>query len=472
MSESNRGFDFAESIREAGTIGSVGLWNTNLVGGWIPQGIMNQLQISMGNDGGVNWTSFGNWEGKGTKELAQAKFLAFMTQKQNTNGTITMQVPFSPSVVRAQVLSLQANDPLVHYLASDMQDIDKTGTNSVSKVALASKDRNPLLDNLKKVNRGYRPWGVTGQNESGEIDDSIPNNDLYEVGLKDPGVKTPDNWEFPTNKFPNVGWIGRVHRGTPWQTVYLKSYDLVDPEQEADKLAINMRRWQKWTGNENPGDAITNRPANDRYLFDLFTATFDENVTKGLLPVNQTNLASWSGVFGGLVVLSNNTSGGGVATFVVSPVAVDGPNGPLNRIYDGISKTRSGYKDKSFAKLGDVLATPELSDRSPYLPSDKAGVVYTSGLRDAVYEWLPQQVMGLLKFTEPRFVVYTYGQSLKPAPGAIITARPLVGPDFFGLCTNYQVTAEFATRSIVRVENPKSDTPRIVLENYNILPPD
>jgi len=40
--------------------------------------------------------------------------------------------------------------------------------------------------------------------------------------LMDAGVRRSDDWMFPTNKFPNIGWLGRVHRGTPWQTVYIK----------------------------------------------------------------------------------------------------------------------------------------------------------------------------------------------------------------------------------------------------------
>jgi hypothetical protein len=148
---------------------------------------------------------------------------------------------------------------------------------------------------------------------------------------------------------------------------------------------------------------------------------------------------------------------------------VDGPNGPLARIYAGISRTRSDtnlFPKQTFNRLGDILSVPELTDASPFVP-DKNSAIYKSGMRDAVYEWLPQQVMGLLKFSEPRYVIYAYGQSLKPAPNSLVMSGP-----FFGLCTNYQVTAEVATRSVVRVENPKSDTPRVVEENYNLLPPD
>ena len=47
------------------------------------------------------------------------------------------------------------------------------------------------------------------------------------LAIKDPLVYCSDDWNFPTNKFPTVGWLGRVHRGTPWQTVYLKASNVL-----------------------------------------------------------------------------------------------------------------------------------------------------------------------------------------------------------------------------------------------------
>ena len=71
-----------------------------------------------------------------------------------------------------------------------------------------------------------------------------------------------------------------------------------------------------------------------------------------------------------------------------------------------------------------------------------------------------------------RYVVYCYGQTLKPAPNGIVTSGT-----YFGLVTNYQVTAESGTRAIIRVENTPTPgnptaTPHIVVEQYNPLPPD
>ena len=82
-------------------------------------------------------------------------------------------------------------------------------------------------------------------------------------------------------------------------------------------------------------------------------------------------------------------------------------------------------------------------------------------------ERIPQQIMGLLRGGEqPRFVIYSYGQALKPAERSLVTSGP-----FFGMCTNYQIMAETATRAVVRVEGAPNN-PRVVLEEFNVLPPD
>jgi hypothetical protein len=84
-----------------------------------------------------------------------------------------------------------------------------------------------------------------------------------------------------------------------------------------------------------------------------------------------------------------------------------------------------------------------------------------------VYERLPQQVLGLLKGGEqPRFVIYAYGQALKPANNSIVTGGP-----YLGLCTNYQITAEVAIRAVVRIEGA-TNNPRAVTESFDVLPPD
>src|SRR5208283_5077810 len=86
-------------------------------------------------------------------------------------------------------------------------------------------DRTPVVnltnDNFgTTLNQRYAPWGV-GVSPAG-ADQNTAN-----LAYKDPLVRMSDDWDFPTNKFPTVGWLGRVHRGTPWQTVYLKATNIL-----------------------------------------------------------------------------------------------------------------------------------------------------------------------------------------------------------------------------------------------------
>ena len=312
-----------------------------------------------------------------------------------------------------------------------------------------------------------------------------------------------DDWQFPTNALPNVGWLGRIHRGTPWQTVYLKASDLniaqfTSPVTNlASWLAAYpgpSSQWGDWSGNPNFADAYFTRPATDRLLFDVFTTAVNDNASRGQLSVNQTNLAAWSAIFSGVVVLTNT----GTATPKFSPQIIE-PAGiynaldtntwpPLVRMVAGINaerertNTMGGFVHPGgwFRSAGDILSVPQLTDASPYLSLDTNSLSFKRGVNDAAYEWLPQQIMSLVRVTEPRFVIYAYGQALRPAENSVYT----VGGPFFGMCTNYQITAEVASRAVVRVEgsvdpadannaNPKRRyPPRLIVESYNYLPPD
>ena len=95
---------------------------------------------------------------------------------------------------------------------------------------------------------------------------------------------------------------------------------------------------------------------------------------------------------------------------------------------------------------------------------------------DEVLERIPQQIVGLLRQDEPKFVIYAFGQSLKPAPGSILTAPGT----FFNLCTNYVVTGEFSTRTVVRFDGSPTEPInsdnlanrfRPVIEDHRVLPP-
>ena len=72
-------------------------------------------------------------------------------------------------------------------------------------------------------------------------------------------------------------------------------------------------------------------------------------------------------------------------------------------------------------------------------------------------------------------MVYAFGQSLKPA------ARSLTSdPNFYHMCTNYQIAGEVTTKTVFRVEgefpvqgNPLTQNKPLhaVVESFEVLPP-
>jgi hypothetical protein len=108
--------------------------------------------------------------------------------------------------------------------------------------------------------------------------------------------------------------------------------------------------------------------------------------------------------------------------------------------------------------------------------------IQQQGISDEVYEWLPQQMMSLLRCpTGPRYVIYCYGQTLKPAQNGLVTSSSTLpsGLNPFGMATNYQVVAESAVRAVVSVHPHVSATSTgfvtnytTTVESYIVLPPD
>ncbi|HQL80379.1 MAG TPA: hypothetical protein PLU91_19435, partial [Verrucomicrobiota bacterium] len=136
------------------------------------------------------------------------------------------------------------------------------------------------------------------------------------------------------------------------------------------------------------------------------------------------------------------------------------------------------FPNQAFRRLGDILTVPELTVASPFLNTNVPPGNPNYALNDAAYERLPQQIAGLLKVDPvPRFVIYSFGQTLKPA----LRSPFVTSGQFSGLCTNYQIMAETATRTVVRFEGVplyQRGTPaaisglRPVIESYNVLPLD
>ena len=472
-------------------------------------GINNQIEASLGH-GNATWNNAGPVADKDAAIL-------FFKGQFIPNGQPTSNIfnaPYQPFRNIYLTTSWQANDPLVHYTVGDLMDLQHT---NVVVDNFSSTVPRPT-DNLGKLNTRYSPWGGSPVKGTGTTSAAIPKFDLR---VKDSLLIGSDGWDFPTNKYPNPGWLGRVHRGSPWQTVYWKPY------------GIDLATWQTWTGNglwvTNVGqfptsmilprsavpptffpqpttdpfnftigmaiyDSFLTQPTNDWHLLDLFTTALNDNATRGQLSINQTNLAAWSAALSGVIVLTNNLADDGTPIYdgignvvpgwmPIQPAGVYDPFNqatwpPLVRLVNAINNARTNTTRHVFSHLSELLAVPEMTVASPFLNTNAPTSDPNYALNDAMIERLPQQIAGLLKDDSvPRFVIYAFGQTLKPeSTRAILKSGP-----FTGLCTNYQVVAEAATRTVVRFEgiqpylggNPPAITNlHPVIESFTVLPPD
>ena len=449
-------------------------------------GVSNQIIVSRNYKlaPGGTWVQSPNFVAKSgftTPKSESSYFDAFFTGNQATNNygakspntDLVAQAPYAPVRTVYDYTLWQANDPLVHYLASDLTYVGKAQGSSVG----AGNDGNAPVPSVSYYDAvygdRYQPWGRKTQMEAAPTPVDF---NAYQLAYRDPLVWRSDYWGFPTNPLPTVGWLGRVHRGTPWQTVFLKSTNILTDAN------LGTNTWAYWSGNQNVFDAANSAPVQDRLLFDLFTTRFNDNAVRGALSVNQTHLAAWSAVFGGLVTLFNTAVSPNPGSVPATTYMVIDPAGPagnasvLGQLVNGssgINAARTKFVNPdglvgAFEHAGDILSVPALTVASPLLNLNWA----QNGISDALYEWLPQQTLGLLRVDDtPRFVVYCFGQTLKPARDSLVLDN---SAGQFGLCTNYQVTAENAARAVIRLERHITATGTNftpVVESYNPLPP-
>ncbi|HXG46717.1 MAG TPA: hypothetical protein VNO52_03765, partial [Methylomirabilota bacterium] len=454
----------------------------------LSMGISNQIRWSTNRPTGASWWVETVTDPVGGRPVATgvAGFARYLNPVgTNVSPDLVVHAPYVPSFLAYVQSSWEVNDPLVHYTMEDLRPL--ANLESGGNVPLLASPPNFVTGlGLGEVNQQFNPWGGRQgalDNQSVLLKDSFPlaldyaeRQRLAGQGLEG---KASDYWDFPTNKFPNVGWLGRVHRGTPWQTIYLKA---IPPNAPA------------WVGGGAPGKTLDTHPTRDWRLVDHFTVAPHPNATRGRLSINQTNLAAWSAVLSGVTVTygTNNPNlfpSGTNGAMILQPAAYETN---IAWIVNAINAARTNLPPPhQFARLGDILAVPALTTRAPHLYSGDPQMEADAGtantpLSDADYEALPQRILSLLKVggdlrSPPRFVVYAWGQSLKPAPNSIVQSGPR-----FGLCRNYQITGETAYRAVVRVEpqlkrdatgNPTREidwtvAPRAVVESFNILPPE
>ena len=377
-------------------------WSTNgYQGGTTPWGVVNQINVSLGKSAlpsGETWNSPQNLPlGLPSTVSAEQDFFSgfFDTApthpgvftfngKLYTNTFLAMQVPYTPSRIITNFVSWQANDPLVHYLASDLEYDHGSSAGHIGTIDIVNFTLSLPFANLIT----FSPWG---QNNYPFHAATNYWNATWLTWIKDPLVWNSDNWNFPAGLDWSLSAIGRVHRGTPWQTVYLKATDILATGN------TGLSTWAQWTGNSDFNDAKLTAPINDWQLVGLLLPLLNTNDPTQLMSVNDPNPADWANALNGLTVLTN--SGPDYDAYITTPpldaISMVGSSPQASFIASAIASVRTNQPSQRFQSLGGILQTVALNEQSPWLNCDAAQQQY--GITDEAYEAIPAQLLPLLR---------------------------------------------------------------------------
>ncbi|HZR21184.1 MAG TPA: hypothetical protein VFE51_28135 [Verrucomicrobiae bacterium] len=349
-------------------------WLTNRVGASGSSdaatfGIINQIQVGL--HGTTDWLNFVQdpYAGLDMQKAVDSFRNNFgLSPVYNAGMTFyrsnVFYAPFDPARSLFVHTSWQANDPLVHYTVGDLVTaLDFDFTNEVNLIPLG-------LHSLGVINSRYRPWPGNPMN-------SDPTTD-GQISVKDPGISRPEDWNFPANQSLSLDWVGRVHRGTPWQTIFLKSTNfLLQPQ--------GLQNWAYWSGNPSISDAQLTAPINDWHLVSLLNNFFNTNDVGTLGSPNLATAQTWEALLDGITIFTNSGSGH------FTPTVISSNSLQAEIIAGGLLSARASEPSRIFRNVGDILATPELSGFSPFLGFG------SSSLTDEALEAIPAQLISRLR---------------------------------------------------------------------------
>lgn len=408
---------------------SQGLWSTNFYPETtMPFGVFEQLLVSEGMsippedaDGGFWSTMPIPGTGGNTSPAAQQAFFEAFFSANNiaayegatsgiiTNDDLTIVAPFTPTRLPVQRMFFEADDPLVHYLASDLADYPDDTNFFVGHGTVPSLP-------LGTVNDRYAPWGIVG-NMAGAVFGTFVDKNAYNLAYKDPLVSKSDDWNFPTNETLNASWLGQVHRGTPWQTIFLKSTNILNlvpstsPGQPPN-FVEGLGTWQLWTGDLDATDAIAMAPPADWHMASFLASLFETDYPY-LFSVNDPNPGDWENLMNGMTVLTNDLSNivlgsGFVQQAQFASLIISSNSSQAATIANAIESARMAQPGQYFTNVGDIFAIPQLSDTSPYLNTNIVQV--QKGISDEAYEAIPSQLLPLLRVDSIGSIVPASGQ--------------------------------------------------------------
>ena len=359
--------------------------------------------------------------------------------------TNAFKAPYTATAVVVQHVSLQANDPLVHYLASDL---NWPGANRY--------DRMPadlVSENLGLLNQRYQPWGGNPFYVG-----SDPNT--YNLAIKDPLVEKSDDWDFPTDETLASDWLGRVHRGTPWQTIFLKATNILAFVQSGQEQTDGLVTWMDWTGDSDTTDAIAMAPVQDWHLASLLASMLNTNDFRILFSVNNLDPNAWLVLFDGLTALTNNLPDIDLNPIFEAPpqfasLVISSNSPQASTLASSIEAARAGQPDGFFRDVGDILAIPQLTGQSPFLNWND-NVQQQNGISDEAYEMIPSQLLPVLRADSIGSIMPASGQAIVQFTGYDDHAYEVqVSSDLMNwtnIGTNYPVNGLFSSTNIVTMK--------------------
>lgn len=418
-----------ELIREAD------LWRTNRITPDLPDsptlGIVNQMAASLGDPRVASdvWQSHAALLPSLQRKAEILKFMSFLLNPSNTD--FAAQAPFVPVRKLYQRLSWQANDPLVHHLMADVSDpVLSSPDNANSFVFVRPAFSFLPTSNLRRMNERYRPWGGNPMR--------IPSGGDFDIRRQDSLVTSPDGWRFPEAATVDLATLGRIHRGTPWQTLYFKSH--LDPTTGQQ---MSPGEWANWAG------AAETHPTNDWRIASALAVLFRAQPVTELVSVNATNVAS---VLHRWMALTNVVATNGLQVLTEIEIVLD--SSQMAAMQNGIDRVKSWQAGDYFQDFGDILSVPELSTYSPYI-ARPVSFQRDRVLTDDAWERIPIQLLpklrndpqviaeggGVIRVSLPEFV----GQFFR-----IEQSRDLVR--WLSVATNAVPSEEFISYSVNSAE--------------------
>jgi hypothetical protein len=425
-----------------------GMWCTNRLNGvngdYVPTyGIQNQIEASLGHLS-VDWNPSTHEFPAGMSVADAIAFFRGQFMPGYLRSSNTFNAPYQPFRNLYLVTSWQANDPLVHYTVGDL-------ANQWAATFMADNLTPPPTANLGQVNKRYEPWG-------GSPISDIASVTKVDLTVKDPLVVHPDDWDFPTNLLANLAGLGRVHRGTPWQTLYLKSFGVTNYPNW-------FNNWRMWTGNSqlvtNWGQFSTNvvplyvygtptgvgwydtffaQPTNDWRLASLVVSLLNTNDPRNLASVNQPGVPAWNGLLDGMIVLTNS------APWQFDPVIVSSNSPQAATVATALDAARTSRPGQRFRDVAEILAVPELSVATPWVDPNGPSRLYAT-MNDEACEALPSQLLPLLRPDSTSTVSQNGGTvqfqftGADGFPYAVQTSSNL--QDWTAVSTNFPVNGSF-----------------------------